>query len=256
MKKYDNKVCVGIDYIKWHSYASKQDISIDLEQNIHTLISGMSGSGKSTSLLYYIIKLYFAFCSESLFIFVDFKQDDQFKPLRSCKNYFAYKNCVNALDIVYEKMHLRQEGVDKSRTPIVLVFDEYVAFILSLEKKQKEEVMSKIGEILMLGRSLKVSLVLACQRPDASVFPQGSRVNFGVIIVLGSAIKSIYDMVLPKELTMDTNYKFDAGEGVILLQSRDLKFIKFPIVINNERLYEICQEALNGKCKIEAKPQS
>ena len=68
MKKYDNKVCVGIDYIKWHSYASKQDISIDLEQNIHTLISGMSGSGKSTSLLYYIIKLYFAFCSESLFI--------------------------------------------------------------------------------------------------------------------------------------------------------------------------------------------
>ncbi|RGG07781.1 hypothetical protein DWY83_05960 [Coprobacillus sp. AF27-24BH] len=153
-------------------------------------------------------------------------------------------------------MHLRQEGVDKSRTPIVLVFDEYVAFILSLEKKQKEEVMSKIGEILMLGRSLKVSLVLACQRPDASVFPQGSRVNFGVIIVLGSAIKSIYDMVLPKELTMDTNYKFDAGEGVILLQSRDLKFIKFPIVINNERLYEICQEALNGKCKIEAKPQS
>mgnify|MGYP002228344905 FL=1 len=69
------------------------------------------------------------------------------------------------MDIVYEKMHLRQEGVDKSRTPIVLVFDEYVAFILSLEKKQKEEVMSKIGEILMLGRSLKVSLVLACQRP-------------------------------------------------------------------------------------------
>ena len=78
MKKYDNKVCVGIDYIKWHSYASKQDISIDLEQNIHTLISGMSGSGKSTSLLYYIVKLYFAFCSESLFIFADFKQDDQF----------------------------------------------------------------------------------------------------------------------------------------------------------------------------------
>ena len=56
MKKYDNKVCVGIDYIKWHSYASKQDISIDLEQNIHTLISGMSGSGKSTSLLYYILR--------------------------------------------------------------------------------------------------------------------------------------------------------------------------------------------------------
>ena len=47
-------------------------------------------------------------------------------------------------------------------------WDEYMANILSLQgidKKKAEGVMRKVSEILMLGRSLSVRLVISCQRP-------------------------------------------------------------------------------------------
>lgn len=50
--------------------------------------------------------------------------------------------------------------------------------------------MHKVSEIMMLGRSLAVRLVIACQRPDATAFPTGSRLNFGVIIIVGASLES------------------------------------------------------------------
>lgn len=44
--------------------------------------------------------------------------------------------------------------------------------------------MRKVSEILMLGRSLGVRLVISCQRPDAAAFPSGSRLNYGVILIV------------------------------------------------------------------------
>lgn len=49
--------------------------------------------------------------------------------------------------------------------------------------------MNKISTLLMLGRSLRIRVIATCQRPDASVFKNGSRLNFGIIIVLGASIK-------------------------------------------------------------------
>ena len=91
-------------------------------------------------------------------------------------------------------MHKRQRGEDTSTHKVTLQWDEYMANILALlgtEKKKAEVVMHKVSEILMLGRSLAVRLVIACQRPDASAFPTGSRLNFGVIILVGASLESI-----------------------------------------------------------------
>lgn len=74
---------------------------------------------------------------------------------------------------MYEIMHKRQCGEDSLRNFVTLIWDEYIANILALlgtEKKKAEAVMHKVSEILMLGRSLAVRLVIACQRPDASAF--------------------------------------------------------------------------------------
>lgn len=145
-------------------------------------------------------------------------------------------------------MHKRQRGEDTSRHYVTLVWDEYMANILALlgsEKKKAEAVMHKVSEILMLGRSLAVRLVIACQRPDATAFPAGSRLNFGVIIIVGASLESIYSMLMPKELIERVgNREFHTGEGVMLWQGSELKFIKVPVIRDEEKMKAICVEAL------------
>ena len=109
--------------------------------------------------------------------------------------YYPYDKTINALEEVYEIMHERQCGKDVSRHFVTLVWDEYMANILSLlgtEKKKAEGVMRKVSEILMIGRSLAVRIIVTCQRGDSLAFPTGSRLNFGVIIILGASLESIY----------------------------------------------------------------
>ena len=181
--------------------------------------------------------------------FADFKQDDTFTHLRACKRYYPYDKTLQALDEVYEILHNRQSGADFSREPITLIWDEYIANILSLlstDKKKAENVMRNVSEILMIGRSLAVRLVCSSQRADASAFPSGSRLNYGVIAVVGAAIKSIYEMLIPKEyIERIGDRKFKVGEGIVLLQGSEMHFLKVPVIRNEQQLKEICIKGLN-----------
>lgn len=239
---------LGYDYDAWYYYGERVPITTDVSTrtNSHILICGMSGSGKSyltnqifARLCLYGGKVYFA----------DFKQDDTFTHLRACKRYYPYDKTLQALDEVYEILHNRQSGTDFSREPITLIWDEYIANILSLlstDKKKAENVMRNVSEILMIGRSLAVRLVCSSQRADASAFPSGSRLNYGVIAVVGAAIKSIYEMLIPKEyIERIGDRKFKVGEGIVLLQGSEMHFLKVPVIRNEQQLKEICIKGLN-----------
>ena len=246
MKQSD--LFLGYDYNSWYNYGEKNRITTDISPNTnsHVLICGMSGSGKS----YLTNQIFARLCMfGGKVFFADYKQDDSFKHLRNCPRYFPYNKTLEALDEVYEILQNRQSGADMSREPVTLIWDEYVANILSLlstEKKKAEVVMRKVSEILMLGRSLSVRLACSSQRPDAAVFPAGSRLNYGVIIIVGASIKSIYEMLIPKEyIEQIGNRQFEVGEGVVLLQGAKMHFIKVPIVKDEERLKQICIEALS-----------
>ena len=245
-----DNILVGYDYDAWYGYADRVPISVDVstKNNSQTLICGISGSGKT-----YLTNQYFArIClhggEDSKVFFADFKQDDSFTHLRNCPRYYPYDRTIEALDIVYDIMHKRQSGEDTSRHFVTLVWDEYMANILTLlgtDKKKAEAVMRKVGEILMLGRSLATRIIIVCQRPDATAFPTGSRLNFGVIIIVGATLESIYSMLMPKELIEKVgNREFHTGEGVMLWQGAELHFIKVPVVRDEEKMKAICIEAL------------
>ena len=111
--------------------------------------------------------------------------------------------------------------------------------------------MRKVSEILMLGRSLAVRLVISCQRPDAAAFPSGSRLNYGIIIVVGAPIRSIYEMLIPKEYIDAIGERdFGVGEGVVLLQSSRLEFIKIPKVRDAEKMKQVCINALTNEVNV------
>lgn len=243
-----SKLLLGYDYDSWYNYKEKTPITTEVSTNTnsHTLICGMSGSGKS----YLTNQIFARLCMfGGKVYFADFKQDDSFTHLRGCPRYYPYDKTLEALDEVYTILHNRQSGADTSREFVTLIWDEYIANVLSLlstDKKKAENVMRKVSELLMLGRSLAVRLICSCQRPDAAAFPTGSRLNYGVIIIVGAAIKSIYEMLIPKEyIELMGNRQFKVGEGVVLLQGTKMHFIKVPVIRNEQQLKEICIEALS-----------
>ena len=254
----NNSFKLGYDYDAWHGYGQRDILSADisLKTNSHMILCGMSGSGKSYALIYCLKNLILArktikskYNYEDKYFFADYKQDDSFSFLRECTFYYPYKNSLEALERVYAILHKRQSGEDKDRDMITLIWDEYMANILALQgedKKKAADVMNKVSEILMLGRSLGVRFICSCQRPDAKAFPDGSRLNYGIIMILGAPMRSIYEMLMPKEyIDMIEDRKFERGEGVLLLQGSDLHFVKIPTVRNVKEMQEICIRALS-----------
>lgn len=250
MKNCDSKITLGYDFDRWQGYGMKEPVTVDISprNNSHILICGMSGSGKSFCENILFAKLVVE-ATDSICYFADYKQEDSFNYLRGCPQYYPYKRTLEALDSVYDILQKRQSDEDKSRKPVTLIWDEYVANILALQNEDKKKataVMNKVSEILMIGRSLAVRFFCSCQRPDASVFPSGSRLNYGIVMVLGAPVRSIYEMLIPPEyIDRIGERNFKTGEGVLLLQGSELHFIKVPMVRDMERMKELCVKALS-----------
>lgn len=243
---------LGYDLERWTRYGEQEKILVNLapDSNSHILLSGMSGSGKSYLENAILAKLFLAEPSGEIY-FADYKGDSAFSYLRGCPRYYTYRDTLQALELVYGRMLARQSGEDSSTHAITLVWDEYMAQILALQSEDKKAaavVMNRVSEILLLGRSLSVRLVTAIQRPDAAAFPAGSRMNYGVVVILGSSAKSIYEMLLPDFKEEVAGRTFRRGEGVVVFQGAELRYLKVPIIGNPKRMQEICIEALSASC--------
>ena len=237
---------VGYDLDAWHNYGERKEINADISQNSHMLICGMSGSGKS-----YFQQILFARLAkieaQGIFLFADYK--NEFEHLQGLDSYYGYKDALKGIEIAHEILQNRIDGVDKSRTQVTLIFDEYVSCMLNLlgeDKKKAQLYMNMVSELLMLGRSLRLRLVICCQRPDANVFSYGSRNNFGILIVLGAYFNSTYEMLMPEYRDIIKSKEFGLGEGSILFQqSSKLQFLKVPKIENQKLVQGLCIRALS-----------
>lgn len=72
-------ILLGYDYDKWYGYATKEPVLTDISVNTnsHTLICGMSGSGKSYLTNQLFARLSIQCGENSKIYFADFKQDDR-----------------------------------------------------------------------------------------------------------------------------------------------------------------------------------
>jgi len=255
MMNFKPTLTLGYNLDVWNGYGAKIPITTDITTatNSQMLICGMSGSGKSYAELGYIAKLFMA-QSDGEFYFADYKGEDAFSFLRQCPRYWSFKNTLEALDIVYDRLNARLSGEDETRNQITLVWDEYMANVLALQGEDKDKknaerlapsVMNKVSEILLMGRSMGVRLVTSMQRPDAIAFSAGSRLNYGVVVVLGAYIRSIYEMLMPDHMEHIKGRQFGRGEGVVLLQGSELHFIKIPAIQDYERMKNLCIQALS-----------
>ena len=105
--------------------------------------------------------------------------------------------------------------------PHFLIFDEYVAFMEMLNTREREDVLNKLKQIVMLGRQAGFFLILACQRPDAKYLGDGIRDQFNFRVALGRMSELGYSMMFGevKKEFFFKNVKgrgyADTGKGVI-----------------------------------------
>lgn len=240
---------VGYNLRIWEQFGEREDICIDNSsgENRHLILCGMSGSGKSYCLQAIFAKKYLA-NPDGEYVLLDFKRADSFEHLRSCKHYYSYEKTIEGFEYVYTRLRKRLLGEDTTKNDILCIWDEYVSNVIELinkDKKYASKIMNMVSELLILGRELNVILWIASPRSDSIVFPLGSRLNFGYILILGGPNMSICEMLIPDFMDAIKGQRFERGEGVLLSQGNKLDYIKIPVVRDEKRMKALCIKALS-----------
>lgn len=235
---------LGID-ANCFQYGVNKPISWLPDKSCHMLIVGASGSGKTYCTLQICGNIALMDNHAKLFV-GNYKGDTDLKFLkdRNCQDYFEFDHCARAIDKVYQRLLDRQSGKDESRNLIVLMFDEYVSFLLASEKKTAEQYKSKMAILLMLGRSFRINIIIAIQRADASNFVNGARDNFGIVCGLGNLSPESAHMLFPDHKDQMKNIH-GRGCGYITTNGADLREILIPRIQNWDLLHDCIYHSVN-----------
>ena len=95
--------------------------------------------------------------------------------------------------------------------------------------KKANDILGAVAEILMLGRGLGFGFWCVTQRADSSLFANGARDNFMVVIGLGRMSKEQKGMVFAGQDIPD-DIIFRAGEGMILADGKEIEQVKYPLI--------------------------
>lgn len=204
------------------------NISYKLSKTPHSLIVGGTGSGKSYFILGKIVSYLSLTPQAELYIidpkkadlsllrFIDGLQDrvatepNQIaKMLREVtqimeNRYTTYFNDISAFGKDY---------TDFGLPPIIVIFDEFSAFLHSVDKKLSKEVLDYIFTIVMKGRQAGVTVEILMQRPSADDLPTNIRAQMGFKAGLGAMDKIGYNMIF--DTNIDYKTVTEKGGGYI-----------------------------------------
>lgn len=201
------------------------NISYKLSKTPHSLIVGGTGSGKSFFILGKIVS-YLSLTPQGELYIVDPKKADlsllRFVPNLENKVATEPNQIAKMLREVVERMEERyttyfndisafgKDYVDFGLPPIILIFDEFSAFIHSVDKKLSKEVLDYIFAIVMKGRQCGVFFECLMQRPSADDLPTNIRAQMGFKAGLGNMDKIGYNMIFD---TNNIEYKTVTERG-------------------------------------------
>lgn len=240
-------------YISNSSAFQPQPISIDISSHCHALITGASGSGKSYALLYLIGNLLKSNVNTIIY-FLDFKNSADFEFLNDYPYFYSGDACYQGILDYYTRFcDARKNGKNTQR--YILIFDEYPAFINYLTTKDKQDkskncnnVLSAVSEILMLGRGIKFGIWIVTQRADSTLFSNGARDNFMIVIGLGRMSKEQKGMLFSGEDIPDKIYH--QGDGILLADGYPLQEVSFPRIRNIVDWKRHVKDILMRNCNI------
>ncbi|MGE7916244.1 FtsK/SpoIIIE domain-containing protein [Lysinibacillus xylanilyticus] len=201
------------------------NISYELHNVPHALIVGGTGSGKSWFILGKIVS-YLKLTPQADLYIIDPKKADlsllrfvtgfenkvATEPNQICRilrevvelmenRYREYFSDVSAFGKTYRDFNL----------PVVIViFDEFAAFMHSVDKKIAKEALDYVFAVVMKGRQVGVMMEILMQRPSADDLPTNIRAQMGFKAGLGAMDSIGYNMIFD---TNDIEYKTVVEKG-------------------------------------------
>ncbi|ALS01049.1 cell division protein FtsK [Enterococcus silesiacus] len=227
----------------------------------HMLIAGGTGGGKT----YFILTIIEALLQTNATIYVLDPKNADLADLETVMPnvYYKKEDMIDCLNQFYDEMMLRNENIklmDGYKTgknyaylnlpAHFLIFDEYTSF-MEMIGRDSIEVMSKLKQIVMLGRQSGFFLILACQRPDAKYLGDGIRDNFNFRVALGRMSELGYNMMFG-ENDKDFFLKPIKGRGYVDVGTSVISEFYTPLVPKEHDFLEAIQELNQHKQAVAA----
>lgn len=203
---YENRIDIHEMVVKDNTMKLMKNLHWKINKQPHMLITGGTGSGKT----YFILALITSLAkSNAVLSILDPKNADLSDLSAVLPNVYSDKEDIIKSILQFES-GMVQQSEDMKRhpgyktgedyaylglPPHFLVFDEFIAFMAMLDRKQFETVTSALMRVAMLGRQAGYFLILACQRPDSKYFGDGVRDQFNYRIALGRVSDLGYTML-------------------------------------------------------------
>ncbi|MBF2419795.1 FtsK/SpoIIIE domain-containing protein [Listeria seeligeri] len=197
----------------------------DYDSLPHMLIAGGTGGGKT----YYILTIIEALLHTNANLYIlDPKNSDLADLATIMPNvYYKKEEMLDCINRFYDEMIAQSEtmklhpnyktGENYAYLNLpanFLIFDEYVAF-MDMLGRDSAEVISKLKQIVMLGRQAGFFLILACQRPDAKYLGDGIRDQFNFRVALGRMSELGYGMMFGSDVQKQFFLKPVKGRGYV-----------------------------------------
>ena len=244
-KKNIKKVLV---YVMPKKYDTPNIIALTSDYMTRTMINllcvGRTGSGKSYGLLVILGSLV-NFNKNISVTICDYKKSS-FSQFEDTENFYGYEDVPNGIKAFYKEFTERLEANDeqRNRQKKVLLIDEYGALIAAQEKKLAEELKTMISNILFMGRSLGMIVIIGIQRADAEYFKTGARDQFKSILALGNLSKEQKNMLFSdfKDKMIANNKQ---GEGYLLEDGKEIVRVKIVSIRDFDELNDSIRGAMN-----------
>lgn len=245
-------------------------LSIDITKSSHFVISGSTGSGKSTFFMSTLAQMLLFTNGKNkpdIYI-VDFKNGELgrlAKQSRLPKGHFVDGTNSDELLAMFEHidklMYQRQEAQLKTKSltvtakdlgyaPIYVVLEEFGSGLALLDKKTQDQIKKYVGKIAMQGRSSLICLVVIAQQ--ASV--QGTGLSTAIInqlsnkVLLGQADAGARVYLMSGFDLPVKNWQKGSGKGYFYSDSliEPYEFTgAFPINKSDNWLFKVLQADIN-----------
>lgn len=231
-----------IDKEIYERYGIIKRISLDLDQNPHTMIFGATNSGKThltKLLLAHIISSY------SPEVYVCTLKDQDYEFLEGKNHYYTYQNYGEGITSFYERFQTRLQKEETIHPRCVLLLDEYNNFINSIsDRKIQEKYKEMVSNLVHMARSYCMNVILAAQRVDISVI---GTCRESITCRIGLSVLSKQTVEMAFGDFSDTIKEFGGqGDGYLYIEGQMSVPVRIlvPSIRQPERLETVIKQAV------------
>ena len=199
--------------------------TVSLRDYPHILLSGQSSSGKSYLANQLVIQ---AIVKGFDVVILDIKRSyGLYKAY--VDYYYEPEDIIAKLRSVEAEMYSRMQqlqpvldknpntlAVDVGIKPMLVVIEEYISLLSSLEKKQKEEVEGIVKNLSVLARQSNIHLLMVMQAAGTENINATTRSNLAVKVLLGNAQSNILTATFGTGVDLPQCH-MEKGQGLIQL---------------------------------------